>query len=345
MTKKKLFAFVLVSLAAVFSVLTFLPRERTPEPELDNRCSLFCEGLLCVSKDRKWGYVNEKGRVVIPLQFDYAEPFEENGTAEVSIDGERKWINTKGKFVERPEETEPKETGDVIWYKTNYQGVTVFGLKDKDGNILIEPGNSNGIQHVGRFTENGLAAVIYPRTGGGYVNKKGELVISARFNTVRNFSENGLAAVKYGSKWGYIDSTGEYVIELQFEDARSFASNGLAAVKVDGQWGVINKNGKFVIEPTIDNWMSDFGSDGLALVVDEDRFRFINRKGKTIHLLPEKIFLHYTFGYNDGTLGWACRRNGSEWFIFDRKGKILISSDQYDTLYSRDDSDYGNGIM
>ena len=46
----------------------------------------------------------------------------------------------------------------------------------------------------------------------GYVNNKGEEVISPVYDGALEFSDNGLAAVKSGDKWGYINKKGEFYI-------------------------------------------------------------------------------------------------------------------------------------
>jgi len=332
MTKKKvLIPIICIAAVIIIGLLFFLfPRERTPEPELDNGCSLFCEGLLCVKKDGKYGYVNENGRVVIPLQYDYAESFRENGTAWVWIDGERKWINTKGEFVEPRKRIKPEETEDVSWYWEN----GLYGLQDKDGNPLTEA----MFKTYGFFAENGLAMVRF--TGKtGYINKSGTLVIPNIFNMGDRFSNNGLALVSVNKRYGYIDSTGEFVIEPQIREARSFLS-GLAAIKFskEDQWGFIDETGEFVIAPSLDYVYSGFGSDGLAIVRKDGRICFIDRKGEVVHTLPEETNT-VELGYNDGTLGVGHIYSRNTSYIFDRKGNILIQPDQYDYLSYRQDLD------
>ena len=49
-------------------------------------------------------------------------------------------------------------------------------------------------------------------------------------------------------KWGYIDHRGRLVIEAKYDDSRSF-SEGMAVVRKKGYWGYINKRGKEVIKP------------------------------------------------------------------------------------------------
>lgn len=63
------------------------------------------------------------------------------------------------------------------------------------------------------------------------------------------FSE-GLAAVDFtgnnNDKWGFINSKGEMVVTGIYDEARSF-KQGKAAVKKDGYWGYIDKTGKEII--------------------------------------------------------------------------------------------------
>ena len=103
----------------------------------------------------------------------------------------------------------------------------------------------------------------------GYINPKGENVISPHinnvpfFHNVRNFSE-GLASVLIGDKEGFINRAGEIVIEPQFDNALPFLG-GLAQVKIGGKYGFINQAGEFVINPQFDRAGLAF-SEGLAPV-------------------------------------------------------------------------------
>ena len=97
----------------------------------------------------------------------------------------------------------------------------------------------------------------------GFIDTKGEMVISPQFDEAGKFSE-GLAAVFNQCRWGYIDKTGAFVIKPQFKFALEF-SEGLAVVdphpanegpcppgKSHGKLGYINRSGKLVIEPQFD---------------------------------------------------------------------------------------------
>lgn len=63
----------------------------------------FSEGLACVELNGKFGYIDIKGKVVIPFKFDEASPFV-NGVASVFNEKEDKMkeaflINKSGKMV------------------------------------------------------------------------------------------------------------------------------------------------------------------------------------------------------------------------------------------------------
>jgi hypothetical protein len=134
------------------------------------------------------------------------------------------------------------------------------GFIDQAGNLKITL--SDHVYTIRQFSE-GLAVIAkrVPNTYGrwGFIDEAGNVVIEARFNNAKPFSE-GLAAViirekeDSGDKVGYIDKTGRIVIQPQFyigggESDFSF-SQGLAAVPAqNGKWGYINKAGKFVIAP------------------------------------------------------------------------------------------------
>ncbi|MBO9566851.1 MAG: WG repeat-containing protein [Niastella sp.] len=58
----------------------------------------FCEGLSAVVQDGKWGYIDKEGRTVIPFQFTYALPFH-NGYAKVKMGADFFIIDRTGKVV------------------------------------------------------------------------------------------------------------------------------------------------------------------------------------------------------------------------------------------------------
>ncbi|MBE9577584.1 WG repeat-containing protein [Moraxella sp. K1664] len=59
----------------------------------------FSEGLATVKQNGKFGFIDKTGKVVIPVQYDNAWVFE-NGKAEVSLNGEFFYIDKTGKRLD-----------------------------------------------------------------------------------------------------------------------------------------------------------------------------------------------------------------------------------------------------
>lgn len=68
------------------------------EPAYD-KVRAFKNGLAPVMKDKKWGYINTKGEVVIPFKYKDAEIFSEDGLAPVKVAKLWGFVNAKGELV------------------------------------------------------------------------------------------------------------------------------------------------------------------------------------------------------------------------------------------------------
>lgn len=66
------------------------------------------EGLFNLSKDGKWGYMDDKQNVVIPFQYEWASPFK-NGKAKVTLNGEEFFIDKTGKKTTVPVEKDEND--------------------------------------------------------------------------------------------------------------------------------------------------------------------------------------------------------------------------------------------
>ena len=188
-------------------------------------------------KGGKWGYCDEKGKLVIPVQFEEAYTFTE-GKAAVKTKGKWGFIDLSGQIVIAP------QFDEVSMFK---EGVCVvaknkkYGFIDHSGKMVI-PLNYDDL-----FDFNDGAARAF--TG-----KK-----------AYNEDDDESSGVYY-----LIDKTGKRLTDTVFSWIGWF-KNGFAQVKqaVDGinsydtKVGFINTKGKLVVPPKYDI-VEDF-SDGLAL--------------------------------------------------------------------------------
>lgn len=219
----------------------------------------------------KWGWKDEKGKVVIKPQFDDVYAFSE-GLGAAKIGGKWGFVDRMGKYVIKPQfdEVFPYGFGDgIIAVKV----ADKWGYINKLGIYTVEPQFDDAYN----FAE-GLAAV---RVGDkwGYIDKMGKNVINPEFDKAAGFSE-GMAGVCEGSKWGYINKIGKYVINPQFDEVALFSSEKLAAVRVGDKWGFINKKGDIVINPKFDS--PSIFIEGIALVTIDGTKESIDVMGEIL---------------------------------------------------------------
>ena len=210
----------------------------------------FSDGLACVTPDgKKYGYIDKTGKFVVNPQYDAALPFSE-GLAAVVIDKKTGFIDTTGKVVIPPQFDPVQRRGD-LWFYSYSEGLAAVslgqkcGYVDKSGKFVVNPQYKECMQFYERL------APVRVEDQWGYIDPTGKIVINPQFEKAFPFTE-GLALVKMGKKWGYIDKTGKYVINPQFDQATPFSSEGLAGVLVGNKWGSIDKTGKMVINPQFD---------------------------------------------------------------------------------------------
>jgi hypothetical protein len=88
-----------------------------------------------------------------------------------------------------------------------------------------------------------------------------------------------LVAFEENGKWGYRTSSGRVAIKPQFELAHDFLPDGIAAVVDDHGWAYINEKAKILIRPFVFDNGPDYFKEGLARFVLDGKFGFFDQKG------------------------------------------------------------------
>ena len=177
----------------------------------------------------------------------------------------------------------------------------------------------NKNDHPNNLFSKGLVAVKFS-DGWGYINKKGDVVISGQFSEATPFSDNGLALVKLDGYYGFINTKGKYVVNPIYSDALPFNNSHLTAVKRNGKYGYINEQGKTIIPLQFDE-ASDFCYD-LALVKIGGKYGFINEKGDFV-INPS---FDEARSFNNSKLTVVGKLNSNKEMMYacvSKKGKLL----------------------
>ena len=282
-------------------------------------------GLYSFELDDYYGYVNAKGKIVIPFQYKEAFPFSE-GLALVKTDSGYGFINAKGKFIINPIYSDATHFSDgVAIVVAEGTAPTIINHKGKTIAVLKQAENV-------RMFSDGLAAFsvkIPDKEYGsvirwGFVDTKGKVMIQPIYDSVLDYTE-GLAYVTEESVGSYyIDKNNKKRITLPKDWSGSFFSEGLAAVYDNklGRYGYINTSGKVVIQPQY-NQAQSF-SEGLAPVEIGNRTGFINNKGKLV--IPATYYSALQF------IGdWAPVEIGDNIGLIDKKGNLVVPP-QFDDI-------------
>ena len=168
----------------------------------------FSEGLaLVMTKDFKHGFIDKKGREVIPCDFDDARKFHE-GMASVEKSRKRGYIDKTGRIVV------PCIYDDAYDFKEGLAAVRKgdkYGYIDKTGKEVIP------LEFESGFDFSDGMAIVKKDNLCGYIDKKGKLVIPYLYHLAFDF-EDGRAIVLNDSGLGYIDKAGRELTPFIYDD-------------------------------------------------------------------------------------------------------------------------------
>jgi len=311
------------------------------------------EYIAAVQKDKKWGYIDEKGNWIIEPRLDKANDFNE-GYAIIEINDTKHYVDVKGKLYGKPGEYEifynfsggmaRVRVGDYWGFidtsfsiaiqpaynnaKDFSEGIAavklgkVWGYIDKNGNWLIEP---NYYFKANNFSEGFAIVEPKPLSAGfefrldvdEYIDINGKYFGNRdEYRISHNFSE-GKARVKMkkDEKWGFIDTSFSVVIYPVFDDVMDF-NDDIAPVRQGGKWGYINKKGEWLKEPAYDKAYKF--RCGIAMVKIKKTWYFID---KDFNLISENKNYIVTHPFSNGL---ARVKVGKLWGYVNTDGEIVI---------------------
>lgn len=254
------------------------------------------EGSLYIAKkDNKFGWINLKGEVVIPIIYDEVRGFYANKTtAAVKIGGKNgSWgiIDVKGNFIVNPMYQE-------IYCNKHVCRAKLFVSKHEDDKTIYI--NNDGSLYEGdgkkAFAElDRLTSLIDRKLDkwGFAIPGQSDDDTSIKWKIPPIFDDafpfyDGLSAVRIGDDttgmWGFIDETGKFAINPRFDDVIIGFFDGLAAIAINQngrkKYGFINKQGTIVIAPQYEE--AHIFREGLAPVKFDTKWGYIDLTGKFI---------------------------------------------------------------
>ncbi len=246
-----------------------------------------------IREGRMMGFIDRTGTVVIPPQFDAAEPFSD-GMSRVYLGSKAGYINTDGKLVvpARYDTASKFEKGRAIVSEGGK-----YKVIDKTGATVNEiPYRVLGDYHadlvvVQRQRSTGADGKTIPGAY-GYIDRDGRVVIEPRFMPAGGFPDDGgLAVGGLDRQWVYFDRTGKVLISIPMEgrDRADGFHDGLLRVKEGFYWGYKDASGKWSIPAKFDN-AGNF-EDGVAQVELKGKYIAIDVRGDQVKIAkgPRKV--------------------------------------------------------
>lgn len=310
--------------------------------------------------DGKWGYINERGEVVVPAEFASATFFYGGFGIVQYKNGRCAYVNSLGKVV-FPEAIKFCGTfseGLATVQVSNRFGVAPEFMEINENGNLVFPAR---FASLGDFVDGLAPARGSGATKCGYIKKDGAWAIKPSFDDCRRFA-GGLAVVESGTafrKCGYIDRKGSVVVPVKFERCSDF-SDGVASVAVyltlKDQFLADTSVGRFLLRrlhpvndvywesPTVSTWYPRLSwgyitpsgnwtispryqiarpfSEGIAAVGENGQMLYVDSKGNTIF----KTIFSQAEQFQDGfaKVGISNPRGAGERFgVIDRSGTFV----------------------
>lgn len=246
----------------------------------------FRGGLAAMALNRKYGFVDTTGRIVVQFSYDRVEPFI-NGIAKVWAGGQHVgYINSKGKEIIPPSFTAREMDQDNL---RRYYDKFIIGLKDSVQHVFDYSGKEIAVLNyktIREFNDNERSFIVSIGNKCGILDSNFRVKIPVKYESLEMIFPNKIAA-KEQRKIVFIDHKGRALSTVKYDWVEPFQyehmdpyENGLAEVGINGKKGLINGYGKVII-PGIYDEIESF-SYGLAVVKRNGKYGFVNFRGKEV---------------------------------------------------------------
>ena len=277
-----------------------------------------------VLPDRRWGYVDVTGKLVIPMLYSLPSDFKEG----LSVQKTKEFLKFGYYFMDKTgKKVLPAATSTFEFYQgardfsEGLASVSIPDSKtysktvfiDKTGKVVIDDGYS----YSGNF-KNGIASVS--KIGKyGVVDKTGKLIIPMEYTKVDE-PENGYVKVyDKEKKVALFTLAGKGVVPLgAYDEIWGAFNDGLCAVKSGGKYGFIDQTGKLVIAPFLDR--PTIFSDGLARVEQDKKVGYIDKTGKLVIPYVAGYGLHFS----EGLAAFSFAAADKKWGYINKTGKLIL---------------------
>ncbi|MEH7335363.1 WG repeat-containing protein [Neobacillus drentensis] len=272
----------------------------------------------------KWGYINEKGKFILPPIYENAGDFQDNGLAIVRAMNHAGVINSSGYFIVKPKYDTINPFSEGRATVIDHQG---FKVIDESGKEIT----SIAYSYIGDYKESRALIADYTKDGWyryGYLNKRGKEVIPLTYESASDFTDGRAVVKNNGGRFALIDLTGKEVKWYPFYFVGQYGQGMMAfQMRANEKFGYIDEQGKITIEPKFSGAQSFINNRAIVNVSEDynDHYGLIDPTGGYI-IKPNYNRIEY-LDENRYSIGKAIDPSkpfaGSKYAVADGDGRIL----------------------
>ena len=239
----------------------------------------FSEGLAGAKREGRWGFINRSGAEIIPVQYKTVQSFHDGvaivdtGVPEHSVGV----IEVSGAWVTQPMfrhlSAADGPGGLLFGQKEPGDGLTFY---DRNGTRVLGPYSLAFPFAQGRARVKTSDGEWFIDSTGSFIAKQPVALEGIQFS-------DGLIAIRRDRKLGYMDLDGNIAIEPRYDQGGEF-SEGLAAVQLEGRWIFIDKTGATKAQLPQDVIFAEPLSDGLSVATSsaqpDRKFGYVDKNGQ-----------------------------------------------------------------
>lgn len=323
---KKFLCITLIFVMMLSSIMTVSAEENLwiVKPQYDEIIGSDETGtIICVSKDDKYGYIDNNGKVIIDLLYDAATVFN-NNLAYVEKNNEKYYINKSGKMVFSLKTSNylnglkhTDENKQEYLYGSQFYGKYAY-VRSSFGDSFIIDDKGKSVELDSDLTlqdfpiVNGIAVVGKKNhMGYGYLNietKKTDI----NYYLVSGF-ENGLGIVDYGN--GYIQVLND---KFTYATEKIYIGNGYG--QLSGNYiNVYISDDNFNL---ISSYLIDFSG---KIIIPED-YAYLGKYKENLIVASKNQNNENKYGYIDINNKWIIKANYNKASDF-KNGIAIVSED------------------
>jgi hypothetical protein len=186
--------------------------------------------------DKKFGYCNAQGKMVINAVYDMAWLFSPVGLARVLLKDKFGFVDPKGKVAVPIEYEDAKDfyPGGAAPVKKG----GLWGLLNTKGAFIIKPS-------MDEAPEEAFENAYFIKIDGKYglINSEGVILRETDLEDHKAYRESGYAWVKKGDLWGLMDKTGKFFLEPTYQEVGDYSDNHMAPAFFQDKFAVIDELG------------------------------------------------------------------------------------------------------